>query len=91
MALTTEVLPAPERPKSAVMPAGAAKATSRREAAEVVAERHLEAHRAQRPAMRRATRRATNSEASSAAMAMAIETSVSRIAPPSPPGTCSRL
>ncbi len=39
------------------------------------------------PAMRRLTRRAITSEANSAATEMAIEISVSRSAPASPPGT----
>ena len=57
------VLPEPERPKSAVTPAGASKATSRRKPPKAWRERDVEAH-VSASRMRWATPRATNSEAS---------------------------
>ena len=72
------------RPEERGQPAGALEGGVEREGAEPVADLDRQRHSM---SMRRLIRRAKTSEATSATMAMAIETSVSRSAPASPPGT----
>ena len=82
--LTSEVLPEPDGPNSAVSRPLVSKAASSSKSPSrwrmSTGERHS-------TSIRLPTRRASTSEATSAAMAMAIEISVSRSAPASPPGT----
>ena len=82
------VLPAPERPNSAVSRPAVSKRGVEREARRADGGRR---RRASFDVHAAGSRRARTSEASSAAIAMAIETSVSRSAPASPPGTCVKV
>ena len=88
MTLTSEVLPAPERPNSAMSPPPVSKRASSRKFAEPVPDVDGQRHSTSR---RRLARRASSSEASSASIEIATETSVRRSAPASPPGTCVKV
>ncbi len=90
MALTTEVLPAPERPNSAVRPRPLAKWMSSAKAAETVLDVDRGA-RGQSPEMRRPICRARSSEASSASSDRITATAVRRSAAGSPPGVWVRV
>ena len=85
---TSVVLPEPERPNSAVTPGCEVKRAARRKVAARVLDVDVEAHVA---TCRAPMRRASSSEPSRAAIEIAIDTSVSRSAPASPPGIWVRV
>ena len=92
MMLTIEVLPEPDRPNRAISPLSASNRASMQEAAEPMPDVDWPGTSGRHSmSSRRLARRAISSEASSASMAMAIETSVRRKAPASPPGTCVKV
>ena len=86
--LTSDVLPEPDGPNSAVSRPPLSKRGVELEGAEPVADVDRQRHST---SIRLPTRRASTSEAISAAMEMTIEISVSRSAPASPPGTCVKV
>ena len=85
MALTIVVLPDPDGPNSAVSRPSDWKRACKAKAP--CSCRMSTSRIITRETLRR-TRRASHSDSQSAATEMAMDTSVSRIAPPSPPGTC---